>query len=340
MLSKKVLLLSLAVTMLVSCKTSNIDGSATFNHDNKYDSEFPSYSVSKDLKKISNSIKKMDIIAFYATYYFPKNIHVNKSSITEELLETYEDDMTISHESVSGTATVIYNNNNLVGLLTCAHVIDFPDSVFSYYDEDEHTIQTLSVKIKQQNHISGIPSGEPIEIIAQDTKKDIAILSRKTEINDTPVQTLRYPIGNVKDLQWGSIVYIMGYPLGNLMVTRALVSLSDKVKSGVFITDALYNHGISGSPVFAIRDGAPNFELVGMASSAAAQASNILVPDEDYKKTSRLKSNYDGKIFVDNNKLISYGVTFSVTITEIITFIHSNEKALTDKGFNMNDFFM
>lgn len=340
MLSKKLILLSIVTIFLFSCKTSDLDNSTKFNHDNKYDSEFPSLSVSKELKKISKSVKKMDIIAFYATYYIPKESNLQIGEITNSLLDKYENSKIISHESVSGTATVIYNSNNVVGLLTCAHVIDFPDTVYSYYDFNQEIVQTVSIKIKQQNHVSGIPSGEPIEIIAMDSKKDIALLAKKTDIDDSPVQTLRYPVGNVNDLQWGSIVYIMGYPLGNLMVTRALVSLTDKMKTGFFTTDALYNHGISGSPVFAIRDGVPNFELVGMASSAAAEASNILVPDDDFKNTSQLKSNYNGEIFVDNNKLISYGVTFSVTITEIITFIHSNEKALTEKGFNMNNFFM
>ena len=132
----------------------------------------------------------------------------------------------------------------------------------------------------------------------------------------------------------------MGFPLGNLMVTRALVSITDKIKTGIFVTDALYNHGISGSPVFAIRDGVPNFELIGMASSSAAQESNILVPNRDLKIDRNINTKYNGEIFVDNNKLISYGVTYSVTINEIITFIHSNEKALIKKGFNMSNFFL
>ena len=73
------------------------------------------------------------------------------------------------------------------------------------------------------------------------------------------------------------------------------------MKKGIFVTDALFNHGISGSPVFAIRDGIPNFELVGIASSSAAQASNILVPDEDFKITNKLRAPYNGEIFVENN---------------------------------------
>ncbi len=325
--------------MLFGCKTTDIDANHTNSNDNKYDSEFPSRSVSKELKYISNTVKKLDILAFYATYYFPPNSNISHSSMTDSILDAYSSNMTITHESVSGTASVIYSNNNLIGLLTCAHVIDFSDSIFSYYNNDGSYLQTLSIKIKQQNHITGLPAGEPIEIAAVNKEKDIALLMKKTITTDQKTHILNYPTGKMADLQWGSVVYIMGYPHGNLMVTRAIVSLSDKMKKGIFVTDALYNHGISGSPVFAVRDGVPNFELVGMASSSAAQSSNILVPDEDYKIINKLKEPYNGNIFVENNKLISYGVTYSVSIDEILSFISSNEEALLEKGFDMNSFF-
>lgn len=47
---------------------------------------------------------------------------------------------------------------------------------------------------------------------------------------------------------------------------------------------------------------------------------------------------YKGDIFVDNNKLISYGITYSVSIDEIITFIPNNEKGLISNGFDMSIF--
>ena len=340
MLIRNVSFYCLFLIMLFGCKTSNISNQPNLISDNKYDSEFPSLSVSKELSYISKTVKKLDILAFYATYYFPSNSNIIKNDINDSLLKLYSDNLTIDHESVSGTASIIYNKNNLIGLLTCAHVVDFPDSVYSFYDHEDSKIQTLSIKIKQQNHVSGFITGEPLEITAIDKVKDIAILSKRIVDNNDNIATLNYPRGKVKELQWGSIVYIMGFPLGNLMVTRAIVSLTDKIKTGVFVTDALYNHGISGSPVFAIRDGVPNFELIGMASSSAAQASNLLVPNEDYKQDSKILSKYTGEIFVDNTKLISYGVTYSVTIDEIITFINSNKENLTREGYNMNNFFM
>ena len=330
---------TLLVFLILGCKTTQIETSSNYENDNKYDSEFPDKSVSKELKRISESVMKLDVIAFYATYFFPEGANINKVDINDSLCEVYERSMEISHESVNGTASVIYKSNTLIGLLTCAHVIDFPDTLYTYSDSESMVIKTMSVLIKKQIHISGLTKGEPIELVAKDDKHDIAILSKKTEDDDFNLKVLNYPIGNTRDLQWGSIVYIMGYPLNNLMVTRAIVSINEKIKTGYFTTDALYNHGISGSPVFALRDGSQNFEIVGMASSSSAQTNRYLTPDNNRYKDINSRVPYEGRIFVDNNKLINYGVTFSVTIDEITNFIQSNNSLLNEKGFFTDHFF-
>ena len=232
MLPRNISIFCLFVISLIGCQTSNINNQHDSISDNKYDSEFPSISVSKELKYISKTVKKLDILVFYATYYFPPNSGITVERINDSIIDTYSYSKTIAHESVSGTASVIYNQNSLVGLLTCAHVVDFPDSIYSYYDSDENQVMTLSIKIKQQNHISGFSTGEHIDLVAINKSKDIAILSKKIDVQDYDyISTLNYPRGNIKDLQWGSIVYIMGYPLGSLMVTRAIASITDKMKS-------------------------------------------------------------------------------------------------------------
>ncbi len=332
-------LIFVTITFMFSCRTTQIQSEINYQSDNKYDSEFPDESVSKTLKNIAGSVKKLDVIAFYGTYYFPEKAQLLVEDINDSLIKAYKRSMIISHETVSGTATVIYKSQSKVGLLTCSHVIDFPDTLYTYSDKESKIVQTLSVRIKQQIHISGIAKGEAIEVVAKDKKHDIALLAKNTEEDDYNLKVLNFPRGNSSDLQWGSIVYIMGFPLNNLMVTRALVSINEKMKSGFFTTDALYNHGISGSPVFAMRDGATNFELVGMASSSSAQSSRFLVPENNTDSKFNPLVPYDGNIFVDNSKLINYGVTFSVTINEIVNFIHSNEALLTEKGFYTNNFF-
>lgn len=333
----KTLIITIALIFtVIGCRVTTVnDGQPVA--DNKYDSEYPSSSISNKIEELSRSIKKIDVIAFYATYYFGTEDSISVGDINESLLDDYKKTMNIDHESVIGTASVIFKTNNKVGLLTCAHTVDFSDTLYHYINSEHKFLNAISIKLRQQVHISGHTTGKPVQIIAKDDKHDLAILVKETDDTEH-FNLLKVPIGKTRDLQWGTVVYVLGYPLGNLMVTRGLVSINDKIKSGFFLTDALFNQGISGSPVFAIRDGGENFELVGMASSASAQTKAILAPENIYNSNHNTSELYTGDIFVDISPLINYGVTFSVTIDEISTFIRYNSKSLSKEGFVINDF--
>ena len=134
-------------------------------------------------------------------------------------------------------------------------------------------------------------------------------------------------------------MYIVGYPLGNLMVTNAIVSNPEKADNGSFITDALFNRGISGSPVFAIRDGNSNFEFVGIASSASAQTVQFLRPEKEESFNVNSDGSYTGKLYTDQRKDINYGVTYSISIEEITNLLKSNKELLEKEGFQYNLFF-
>ena len=75
--------------------------------------------------------------------------------------------------------------------------------------------------------------GEDFDVLAIDNLNDIAILG--SEINEGDLDRVKvfpYPSGKSKELEWGSFVYIMGYPLGLQMITRGIVSNPTKAKNG------------------------------------------------------------------------------------------------------------
>jgi len=149
---------------------------------------------------------------------------------------------------------------------------------------------------------------------------------------------LNYPIINSNNLDWGSRVYIIGYPLGNLMVTDGMVSKHRNGTGGKFLLDASFNKGISGSPVLAKRHSSPYFELVGMATSASAKSIEYLKPAES-KEVIQSTENYTGSMVVDRERIINYGVTYSVTIDRIQKFLKSNKDLLIEQGFDTDRFF-
>ncbi|MCB2207634.1 MAG: serine protease [Bacteroidetes bacterium] len=327
----------LSIVFIVSCKTNENIPAQSMNPDGRYDSEFPDKSVSDKLNEISKTIKKLDCLAFYMTYVFPPDNQLRRGAITKENIKEMSVSADVTNQSVAGTAAVIYYDGATIGLLTCAHVVDYPDTIFNWYDDEETILQSISVKVRQQNYISGLPDGDDIEIVVLDQKNDIALLKRNLHSHTEKPDVFTYKAGNTQELEWGTFVYIMGYPLGNLMVTRAIVSNPDKTKNGVFLTDALYNKGISGSPVFALRDGVPNFEWIGMAKSAAAENYMYLEPDSDMVKVTHAKYPYEGVFYANKKLAINYGVTFSVTIEAIEVFFRKNKQAIENAGFNIED---
>lgn len=306
---------------------------------NRYDSEFPVKSISKQLDFVAGTIKKLDCLAFYMSYVFPPDNTLDENQITNEILIQQSISNTVTNESVTGTATVVYYDGRKVGLLTCAHVVNFPDTIITRYDNGEGPIEIMSIKVRQQNYVKDLPEGDDVEVIATNAKNDIAFLVKKLDEHILLPEVLNYPIGNTRDLEWGSIVYVMGFPLGNKMVTRAIVSNPGKSNKNRFLTDALYNRGISGSPVLAIRDGVPNLEWVGMASSAAAQKVYFTKPGKKEPEFINPEEAYSGDLYIDHKKMINYGVTFNVPIESISRFLNDNRSLIEQEGFDYKLFF-
>jgi S1-C subfamily serine protease len=334
-----VYLVPVFLVLFQSClSTQSGTGDNSVITDNKYDSEFSNKSVSDDIERVSLAVHKLNVVAFYMTYEFPPGAMPDKSMLNEGNLILKASSTNMNTQSVAGTATVVYNNNLLLGMLTCNHIVDFPDTVVAWYRSRVQGIRAIAVKVKQNNFVLGLPDGDEVKIVAVDKRNDIAFLKQRIEMTGSAIKVLNYPLGKVRDLDWGSRVFIVGYPLGNLMVTTAIVSKPRSNNSSKFLTDAVFNQGISGSPVLAIRDGVPNFELVGMAASTSAKSIYFLKPaDED--QFSNNAEVYHGDVVVSSERVINYGVTYSVTIDEIRRFLRSNKELLESEGFNADRFF-
>ncbi|NHZ87281.1 MAG: hypothetical protein GWP19_15665, partial [Planctomycetia bacterium] len=171
-----------------------------------------------------------------------------------------------------------------------------------------------------------------------DKEHDLALLSKRT-LHD-PFQEIRqfkYPFGESSDLELGSFVYIIGYPMGHKMITKGIVSNTRDDKSDSFLIDALFNRGFSGGIILAIRDGVPNFELVGMAKSVSARNQLILTPAPlDGQLEYEPYFPYTGDVYVRKYDDINYGITYTISTDEILDFLKRNETQLLQKGFNFN----
>ena len=314
-------------------------------NDGRYDSEFPYRNASEQLEEISNSIKMLNYIAYYKAYLFSEHQNVIQSDINNKVLTDKAIDEIYFNETVSGTATIVFYDGAKVGLLTCAHIGDYPDTVLTYYesptDQSPPIIQQMAIKVREHYFVNEIPGDADFEVVVSDKKRDLALLSKKA-VNDPndPFQRIKpfkYPLGESGKLELGSFVYIIGYPMGHKMITKGIVSNTRDKKSDSFLIDALFNRGFSGGVILAIRDGVPNFELVGMAKSVSAKNQYFLTPAQaDVQLEINPNSPYNGDIHIKKFVSVNYGITYTISTNEIIKFLKENEILLLQKGFNFN----
>ncbi len=334
------ILFILLLIFLTGCTKKIYDVVYPTLNDGKYDSEFPYRNASDKLEEISNSVKMLNYIAYYKTFLFNENQNILIADIKEKNIKDKAIDELYFNETVSGTATIIYYDGTKVGLLTCAHIGNYPDTVLTYFEsstgQKNKSIQNMAIKIREHYFINEIPGEGDFEVLVSDKKRDLAILSKKA-INDPfqKIKPFRYPLGESSNLELGNFVYIIGYPMGHKMITKGIVSNTRDNNSDSFLIDALFNRGFSGGIILAIRDGVPNFELVGMAKSVSAKNEYLLGP-------APLKSNqrydtlypYEGHLHIKRFDNINYGITYTISTNEIIEFLKENESTLNYRGFD------
>jgi hypothetical protein len=310
--------------------------------DGRYDSEFPARNASQEIGAIAQSVKKIYSVSHYTTWQFNRESRVLMYHIKSGMYSKMSVGTISTQETVFGTATVIMAAGGKVAVLTCSHVVNSPDTLVAWYDASDEdqmpVIKSISIREKQENWVRDLGSCGSFTVLASDPEQDIAILGKTCGTLDPPPVVFPYPYGNAAELDWGSFVYIFGYPMGNPVVTKALVSKSVKGDPGDFTVDALLNKGYSGGIILAIRDGVPNFELVGMIKSVSSEEEYYLRPSSDDKKYYEIFP-YKGDVFVGSLEQVHYGLNFTIPAGKVLEFYRKNREGLIREGYDLDPFF-
>ena len=307
--------------------------------DGKYDSEFPYKSTSDELKKISETIQRDNSTAFYKIYIFDENHDYTLDELKNKKLSQIATKEALADNSTSGTAVIVYSQNGNVALLTCAHTITFPDTLIAYrIDEAGYQtkfVESISIKEKQVIYVAGFPEGSQVDVLVQDNQLDIALIGRKFSAQSSILfSVFSYPLGKAKEVDWGTFVYLVGYPINFKMITKAIVSSPRKDESGSFLIDAVVNPGFSGGLVLAIRDGVPNFELIGIVQWVPEEDESMVYPENLKTKTSyNPVVPYTGNLYVRKHNSIRYGIARVIPVETISDFLSTNKSLLAKKGF-------
>lgn len=303
---------------------------------NYYTSSFPHQDVTEQLKDVQQSVVRIVSTGFYDSFTF-ENKYVTledlKNNKPKELATVYFS----SEESTAGTSIILDQNDHGSLLITCEHIVSFPDTAISYLEGEnipsDTYIQSISIKKRQNNLVYTGSELKPFVVIASNKRLDLALLDvdleRSSNLDQYP---LNIKSGDSNFLKLGSFLYILGFPKGYAMITRGLASSSESWNDRFFVTDASFNRGISGGLILATNDNYNSFKWVGMASSSNANRENILVPrpDEKYSPAARP---YLDSVFVQQKTRINYGITQAIPINKIKDFLRDNKKEISQRGF-------
>lgn len=303
-----------------------------------YTSAFPHRDISSKLKNAQQSVVRIVSTGFYKNFEFSGKA-ITLADIKTNNPKDIATSQTSVEESTGGTAIILDRNNQNSLLVTCHHTVFFPDTMITYYEgadipEDTY-IESISIKRNQTNLVYTSSELQPFEVIATKSRSDLALLNVEFEqVSNLDLYPLSIRAGNSDFLQLGSLIYVLGFPKSYPIVTRGLASSSESWNDRFFVTDAIFNPGISGGLILASNDNFESFQWVGMASSSTVSRENILVPRPNEDTYSRITRPYSDSVYVAQKSRINYGITQAIPINQVKEFLREQRSLLERKGFN------
>lgn len=330
---------SLVGLIIYSCASSNQSQPYFDEEKGYYTTAFPVRDVTSQLATIQQSVLRITSTSIYSTYYIDEKMDFTYEDLQNTDIREITNHRSTIDQSKAGTAISILQNDRHTALITAAHVLDAPDTLISFRTgpniPENKLIHSVGVKLKQRNYVHTYNTLKELDIIAVNRVNDIALIEiENNEDESFNAAPLRIQTGAAKRLRLGSFIYVMGFPLGSAMVTRGIISAPDYDEQGNFLTDALFNHGISGGMIMASRDNFKSLEWVGMSITAAASQQYFLVPNPISAQQYKNMEIYTDTAFVAQKSIINYGVTQALPIEKILLFLYSNEDKLNRLGLS------
>ena len=308
-----------------------------------YRTGFPARDVSDALENAVASVVRVFVSRSYETYLFAEEEAPTDAEMRApgSDIRGFAMDTVRSREGTASTGIVIASRSNVLTILTTDHGVSFPDTVINYFAQGPDVgdaspmIERITIKTRQENTVTGAWYVDPFEILARDPARDLALIGVRfeEEVNPGDRPPSRLVAGDPGRLSFGSLVYVVGYPAGFEMVTQGIVSNRGPGSNDAFLLDGLWNEGMSGAAILAVRGETDALEWVGIARAAAAQTEERLVAPEEAEVGQDPFAPYDGPVYLQSVQEIRYGVTFSVTMTEIRQFLAEHRSRLSTLGY-------
>lgn len=292
--------------------------------------------VRNQVEESFESVRRIQSNVIYRTYQFPRNQMPTVSEIPGLFLDEIAIDRTAGTHSTAGTAVVISINDHSALLLTAAHVVSLPDTLYHFTDSqsdpDNRRVEAVSIAQSKNQFILTDRGITLIEVVAIDSRRDLALMKTVADVSDTDLKEITIPKGNPDRLDWTDVVYATGYPRGVQMVTRGIASRSIHPVRRITL-DLSINRGFSGGPLFAVRNDGSGLEWIGTITSAMGEQDYYLAPYDSTVEDFSPEMPYRGELYIKSAPRIYYGISNAVDINEARSFLRENLIALLIEGF-------
>lgn len=342
-MGKAQLILSLFISsiLLASCVESEQVQQSTTTKSAPGQDEYLTYPPQKNMspvfKDIFESVFRITATGFYEIYEFPASEKVDYRTfqgMSKRQLRAFKSS---GQPSTSGTAILLSVNPRQALLITCNHILQYPDTVKQYYytrsGQKSSSLKTIAIKRDQINRIFGPSAIGNFSVIARDRELDLALITINFDTSQPwRLRPLRIDPGSARNLGWGSLIYVFGFPKGQQMITRGIASKVDQSDKKNFTTDALFNEGISGGLVIGVHGPNARPEWLGMARSTSAETRLELSPANQNKAPEMFSYAYTDSIYVSQQTHINYGITQTISIDQIKDFLSGHKRAIRQTG--------
>lgn len=282
------------------------------NSDNKVE-----FSLTELAAEVEKSVVQLNYLAVYKQYRFQPEDEISEADLADKKsLQKFKPDFI--RQPSSGTATAISADKNEIILLSTLHIVDYPEVIIHRYP-NSNFIKTYSAMYDYSLKFGRIEE-EWIEELARDKTNDLIMYRVKTKGHD--VNAIKMEFAKNSLIKMGTEAYILGYPLGNKLLTSAIITPSQYNES-IFLLDANFNHGYSGGLVFGYLKDSDKPQILGLATSTSASYINVLIPESALNEIDLLEDEYKGMVRVRKEEKLNYGVTMMVSGEVVRKFVEN-----------------
>jgi hypothetical protein len=324
-----------------ACRTTEVEIRERMD-DGYYQNHVQSDLVRQQVKDSFKSVRRIQSNVSYRTYQFYTDDMPFESQLQDIEFADVAAQSSVDNHSTAGTSIVLSQRQGRVALLTAAHTVSYPDTIWHYGDgitvAGDQQVEAVSVMENITQFVFTDDGIEMLEVVLSDPRRDLAVMRSLSRIGESSnLAPLNVRMGNVEQLDWTDMIYALGYPRGVKMVTQGTVSRSDHPIRRI-VMDISINRGFSGGAVFAVRSDGSGLEWVGMITSAMGERETYLAPEEIHDDEYNPELPYEGTMYVRTASRIHYGITNAVDLEQIQDFLDENTEELRSRGIGIPSF--